>query len=62
MYVEAFIGGIAFTLFCAAIGSIFRYSGNGKYCPECGRILLVYERKNKVRNDRHKEDSRLNQK
>jgi hypothetical protein len=38
-----FLGGIVFTLCCAFLGAVMREPRDKKYCPTCGRMLLVYE-------------------
>jgi hypothetical protein len=45
MYMETtfFCLGIMFTMLCAFVGTLLSKPKNKKYCPACGRLLLVYE-------------------
>jgi hypothetical protein len=35
--------GIMFTMLCAFVGTLLRPRKHSKYCPKCGRMLMVHE-------------------
>ena len=65
-FIIPFLCGVAYTMICAFVGTLLREPRNPKYCPTCGRMLMVYEREldsqNKLKDARYKKDSRLNKK